>query len=335
MHWLLCLCLLPAAAPPATRDAGKTIREVAGSAEFLRSVPKKFATVVTRDASRHVVTLRFEGEKEAREWPLLPDAEIKIAGWWGRLDQIKPGTRVWAWLKTNRANKPVAIAMLADDLSQKDIHGTVKESDLPALEKQRAEQRKWLSQQWLKSGLPGTVSVVHVFSGEMDFLIDHEGLRWGRNLQTGDKVRLLDSPPIVAVVKSVRPWRERTLVRLVAKARDLADLKAGQRLGLVVAAPAPAIEASPFPPDLDRPRPSEDRIEWFLASIYCTCGVRGDVCTGHFYTLASCNPNGCGKPNQMRKQLATLIKKGLTDRQIMEQLLKDEGPGLLQPHLLP
>jgi hypothetical protein len=63
--------------------------------------------------------------------------------------------------------------------------------------------------------------------------------------------------------------------------------------------------------------------------------VRGDVCTGHFYTLASCNPNGCGKPNQMRKHIGELIDKGLTDRQIIEQLLDEEGPGLLQPHLLP
>jgi hypothetical protein len=77
------------------------------------------------------------------------------------------------------------------------------------------------------------------------------------------------------------------------------------------------------------------RIEWFLASVYCTCGVRGDTCTGHFYTLASCNPNGCGKPNQIRKKVAGLIDKGLTDRQVFDKLMADEGPGLLQPHLLP
>src|SRR5262249_41480678 len=51
------------------------------------------------------------------------DAEIKVSGWWGRLDQLAPGERVWAWLRTDRKNTPVAIAMLADDLSQQDIHG--------------------------------------------------------------------------------------------------------------------------------------------------------------------------------------------------------------------
>ena len=79
----------------------------------------------------------------------------------------------------------------------------------------------------------------------------------------------------------------------------------------------------------------EERIDWFLAHIYCTCKVGGDGCTGHFYTLASCNPNGCGQPNMVRKQLGKLIDQGLSDRQIFEKLLKEQGPGLLQPHLLP
>jgi len=37
----------------------------------------------------------------------------------------------------------------------------------------------------------------------------------------------------------------------------------------------------------------------------------------------------------MRKELAEKIDKGLTDKQILEQLLKDSGPELLRPHLLP
>ena len=90
-----------------------------------------------------------------------------------------------------------------------------------------------------------------------------------------------------------------------------------------------------LPPDLDRPRSREERIEWFLSSIYCTCKVRGDVCTGHFYTLASCNPNGCAAPNAVRKELAGLIDRGLTDKEVFEALRKEHGPDLLRPHLLP
>src|SRR5262249_33440833 len=51
------------------------------------------------------------------------DAEVKVAGWWGRLDQLTLGDRVWAWFKTNRAKKTVAILMLADELSEQDMHG--------------------------------------------------------------------------------------------------------------------------------------------------------------------------------------------------------------------
>lgn len=386
-----------AAAPPRPRPddrrAEKTLREVAGTAEFLRSLPKRFGTLLRVDAVGRRVTLRFEGEKTSREWPLIDDAEIKIDGWWGRLDQLEPGERVWVWLKTDRKGRPTAVAMLADDLSQQDIHGvgmtvrvngpgkivlrrdrgpdrvldtTLAEAhrgtakvapasfprgsrifvrardrrallllDAEAFEVRRARQREVLRKRWLDEGLPGSVSVVHIFSGEMEMLLDHEGMRWGRSLARGDRVTLMADPPIAAVVRSVQPWRERTQLRLVARSADLADLRSGQRLNLKRPAPSGAVEASRLPPDLDRSRTREERIDWFLASIYCTCGVRGDTCTGHFYTLASCNPNSCGKPNQMRRRLAALIDRGMSDREILEKLLAEEGPGLLQPHLLP
>ena len=40
-------------------------------------------------------------------------------------------------------------------------------------------------------------------------------------------------------------------------------------------------------------------------------------------------------PNHMRRKVAERIEKGLTDRQIFEELLKQYGPDLLRPHLLP
>ena len=53
------------------------------------------------------------------------------------------------------------------------------------------------------------------------------------------------------------------------------------------------------------PRERAERIEWFLASIYCTCKVTNDICTGDFYTLSSCNPNGCGMPNATSTSTST------------------------------
>ena len=95
------------------------------------------------------------------------------------------------------------------------------------------------------------------------------------------------------------------------------------------------MEAAALPPDIDQKRGKQERIDWFLASIYCSCKIGGDGCTGMVYTLASCNPNACGMPNHMRQVIAAKIDKGLTDRQIFEELRKEAGADLLRPHLMP
>jgi hypothetical protein len=116
----------------------------------------------------------------------------------------------------------------------------------------------------------------------------------------------------------------------------LADLAPGQRLHLLRTPPPAEVDSSIFPPDIDGKRVAKhERIDWFLASTYCTCGVSKDICTGHFYTLSSCNPNGCGMPNRRREDLGKMIDKGMTDRQIFDDLLKADGPLLLRPHLKP
>ncbi len=377
---------------PAQPDAKKLndkVKEIAGSAEFLRSVPKHFATLKAVDVAKSQVTLLIEGEVMPKVWSLVPDGEIKVFGWWGRLNDFTLGDRVWVWFKMDRKKQPVAISMIADETSEQDIHGpgvtvervvVVVKGDGPpgqieikpvvgktrlldigrqhlqpgskvyvqsagksarlilsseGFNKRREEQKAALQQRWKKDGLPGTVAFVHVFSGEMDLLLDHETMRWARSLQTGDAVTLVADPPIKALVKNVQAWRERTQLRLVVHSVDLADLAAGQRIHLLRTPPPAEVDAAALPPDIDRPRGRQERIEWFLANIYCTCGVAGDRCTGHFYTLASCNPNGCGMPNHMRGYLAKKIDQGMTDRQIFEELLRDQGPTLIRPHLLP
>jgi hypothetical protein len=390
-----------AKSPPAKDDQGKVpdpkkvndkIKEIAGRAEVLRSVRKHFAVLKAVDPARQRVTLLLEGESLPKIWDLLPDAEVKRAGWWARLDQLTPDDRVWVWFKINRRQEPMAVLMLCDELSEQDIHGegvtleardaktiTVKPVkgtsrtlqtqgvevkrgkagtglddfkvgdrvyvqskgdkarlllDPAAFEARRAEQKAALRKRWTEEGLPGTALFLHL-SGEMELMLDHEAIRWGRSLKPGDKVTLQTVPPAPAVVKYVRPWRERTQLRLVAAGADLAEMTVGQRLLLRMETPSPEVDTALLPPDLDRQRTREERIEWFLSSIYCTCAVKGDVCTGDFYTLASCNPNGCAGPNSLRKEVGGLIDKGLGDRQIFEALLKEHGPLLLRPHLLP
>jgi hypothetical protein len=385
---------------PATSVYSKASRDearlISGTAEFLRSVPKQFATLQAVDLAHRRVTLLLEGESLPRVWQVVPDAEIKVAGWWGRLEDLRIGDRVWVWCKTDRKKQPVAVSMLADELSEQDMHGagvtlsavdakglTLKPSkgskgsnrtvpsaraevyrgeakaardslrvgekvyiqsaggqarlilDPAAFEARRAAQRAVLTKRWTEEGLPGTISFLHIFSGEMELMLDHEAMRWGRSLEPGVKVSLQADPPIAAVVREVGAWRERTRVRLVVNGRDQADLTVGERVRLKMPVPSSAVLEAQLPPDLDRPRSKEERVEWFLASIYCTCKIGGDGCTGHFYTLASCNPNGCGMPNRMRQVLREKIDRGLTDRQILEELREESGPTLLRPHLLP
>jgi hypothetical protein len=329
-------------APAAPAGADESVRAVAGTAEFLRLLPKPFATVRAVDPKARTVTLLADGEKEAKTWPLEPDAEVKVGGWWGRLDQFESGDRVWAWLKLDRKKNPVSVVMLADEVSEWDMHGGLraKKGEKPkfapeAVEARRAGQRAWLRKRWADEGLPGTLTFHHVFSGELELTLDHEAMRWGRSLRPGDAVRLRADPPIKGVVKAVSPWRERTVVRLVVGELESSELRIGQRLGLGMTPPTDAVEASLDPPDLGRPRWRAERVEWFLASTYCTCGVGKDVCTGHFYTLASCNPNGCGLPNARRKAIGGMIDRGMTDREILDALRKDSGPLLLRPHLMP
>jgi hypothetical protein len=312
-------------------DPKATIKEVAGTAEFLRAVPKKWATVQTVDAKARTATLTIDGETEAKSWTLTPDSEIKIAGWWGRLDQLPKGTRVWAWFHTDRKKNPASVFLLADEASAAAIHDQKAPADF---EEKHQTQRKWLRERWVADGLPGTVTFAHI-AGEADVMLDHEAMRWGRSLKAGDKVSLAADPPIPAVVKDVKPWRERTQVRVVINGVDIAELKIGQRTHLKMPPPSKDVEDGDYPPDIGRKRTKEERIEWFLASIYCTCKVGGDICTGDFYTLASCNPNGCGAPNATRKRIADMIDKGLDDKQIFDDLRAERGPLMTKPHLRP
>ncbi len=71
------------------------IKEVSGTAELLRSVPKQFATLQAIDVPHRRLTLLNEGEKLPKVWPLVSDAEIKVSSWWGRLDQFRLGDCIW------------------------------------------------------------------------------------------------------------------------------------------------------------------------------------------------------------------------------------------------
>jgi hypothetical protein len=113
-------------------------------------------------------------------------------------------------------------------------------------------------------------------------------------------------------------------------------LTVGQRVPLRLATP-PAADDNQLPPGLGKSQSKPERVEWLVSGVYCTCGMH-DGCAGHFYTLAACNSNGttpCGLAKRTREEVAEMIDKGRTDREIFEELLKKRGPQLLRPHMVP
>jgi hypothetical protein len=160
-------------------------------------------------------------------------------------------------------------------------------------------------------------------------------MRWARALNANDALTIAVTPPVRGTVRAVTPWRERTLVRLVVVGTEQAALGIGRRCRVIVPPPPAEVESSPYPPDVDRPRAKPERVAWLLATVYCTCGVAQDTCTGHFYTLASCNVNSCGAPAATRTKVEAAIDTGKTDRQILDEVRKERGPLVMRPHLLP
>jgi len=240
-------------------------------------------------------------------------------------------------------------AELGDSLYVQTAGDTVVELlDDDGFEALRRRQDQWLRERWRQDGLAGTVTFLHRLGGEMEVMLDHEAIRWGRYLKSGDEITLIaasrdtasggsadKAEPIRGAVKHVAPWRERTNVRLVVSGLDQTLLSIGQRIQAKLPEPPAAVQDSELPTDIGRSRSKAERIDWFLNSVYCVCPIGGDGCTGMFYTLASCSAHNCGMPKRMRSDVEKLINKGLTDEQIYAELRKTHGRLLGRPHLLP
>jgi hypothetical protein len=186
--------------------------------------------------------------------------------------------------------------------------------------------------------LPGTLIFSHPDRSQVELMLDHEAIRWGRSLKVGDSVTLQGEEPTAAVVRQLQPWRERTQVLLAVEASDQSRFKAGQRVLLRMAAPPVEIENDALPTGLGiLSRSKPDRVEWLAASVYCPCMMH-DECAGHFFTLTACNAgadNPCGMAKRMREEFGEMIERGRTDEQIIGELLKAHGPKLLRPHMMP
>ena len=332
------------------------------------------------------VRLRVENDPQEKEWPLDPEAEVRVHGTWGAVADLAVGERVWAWVRVDRKNEPRAVFMIADEISEQDIHQVpytvasveartvvvrrkldgkteqsrtlkvaaslampkvgeelyiqtsgeelVRVATAETLVALKAAQTAKLEKRWRLEGLPGTVTGLHLLSGEIELTLDHEAIRWGRSLKSGDKVELNLGKDVEASVIEVRPWYERTRVTMASIGVNLSDVTVGRRIRLSIEEPKAEVLKSPIPLDAGRPREAGARAEWMLASTYCGCTIHGDVCTGMFYTLAACNTMTCNMPNQVRKFVRPLIDKGMSDKEIFEGMEKEFGASIWKPHLL-
>lgn len=213
--------------------------------------------------------------------------------------------------------------------------------DSEEFEKRRAEQKTLVRNRWSDEGLPGSVIFTHPERGALEVMLDHEAIQWSRSLRGGDEVTLHVSTansPNTAIVRQIRPWRERTQILLDFPngPSNATPAMVGQRIFLRLAN-SPKLADDKLPTLLDRSQSNAERVEWVMASIYCTCGMH-DVCAGHVFTLAACDGgpgHTCGLARDTRKKVAEQIDQGQTDRQVFENLLKERGPNLARPHMLP
>ena len=84
---------------------------------------------------------------------------MKVGGWWGRLEQFQPGDRVWVWLKLNRKKSPISVVMLADEVSEFDMHGSLSKpaaGEKPKFTAEQVEAKRKEQKAWLRSAGPRT-----------------------------------------------------------------------------------------------------------------------------------------------------------------------------------
>ena len=90
-----------------------------------------------------------------------------------------------------------------------------------------------------------------------------------------------------------------------------------------------------MPPDLGRFTGRQERVDYFLSTVYCSCGMMGTSCAGHWNTLAACQLHGCGMPSVITQLIGDWIDAGKSDREILAALVERDGKKILHQHQQP
>src|ERR1051326_6301583 len=77
-----------------SQDTKKAEEIVRDRSSFLRTAQKTYAAFVGADRANGEVTFRPEGEPQEKSCPIDADAEVRVHGHWGSLEEIAKGDRV-------------------------------------------------------------------------------------------------------------------------------------------------------------------------------------------------------------------------------------------------
>ncbi len=206
--------------------------------------------------------------------------------------------------------------------------------DAASFENERAKLQKQNRDSAAQNGLVATVVETDVATHRISLLIRRADSLFARILKKNDKVRLAgkflgDAENHFEVV-DVRPDYSRTRLRLEIPLASFENFHTGETIR--VFAPLPENLSIDTPPDLGRFTARLERIDYFMSTIYCPCGMLGTSCAGHWNTLAACKLHGCGMPNLMTREIGEWIDAGKSDEEILATLIQRNGKIILAQH---
>ncbi len=203
------------------------------------------------------------------------------------------------------------------------------ESTFAARTSQRLQRQR---DELLKHGLKGTVLNMDASSHRAEVMIRRSDTWFARSWKVNEAVQLMATaqPTVACRVAEVHPDYARVRIRLDFAGHATPDVRLGDEVAIFGKLPDKVDFESP--PDLGRFTGRQERIDYFLSTIYCSCGMLGSSCAGHWNTLAACQLHGCGMPNLITKLIGERIDAGKPDEAILAELIERNGRNILRLH---
>jgi len=176
--------------------------------------------------------------------------------------QATPGKTAFYWNSRDESGARVALELFDEN--------TIEARRRQQVARNQAEANR---------GLVATVVEVDEQTKRVALLVRRAEAWYARNVRPNDRVRVTTTgtdttAPTEFTVDDVRPDYSRTRVKLQIPVACPMQFAPGQEVRVLMTMPKQIDLAAP--PDLGRFTAKQDRIDWFLSSIYCTCGMMGD-----------------------------------------------------------